>query len=218
LNWFETHSVTGDSYSNLYFINSSTGFLSAKGILKTTDGGATWFQKMLWLLFFISLFPSASTGFAYAVFRFFQNRLGENWGELSSTDYSFFDMYFLNDNTGFLIGDQGMILKTTNGGGNFVIGIEPGSNFVPHTFELFQNYPNPFNPVTSIGYQIPEPGQVKIVIFDVLGRELQTLVNEFKPAGRYDVHWDAAMFSSGVYFYKISAGDFTRSRKLILIK
>lgn len=89
---------------------------------------------------------------------------------------------------------------------------------VPARYELMQNYPNPFNPVTSIKYQLPKGGFVKLVIFDALGRVVNTLVNENKAAGVYEASFDASRMSSGVYFYKIEAGDFSDVKKMMLIK
>ena len=85
-------------------------------------------------------------------------------------------------------------------------------------FILSQNYPNPFNPSTTIRYQIPIMSFVTIKIYDVLGREIETLVNNFKDAGRYEVELNASTLPSGVYFYRIQAGDFIQTKKMILLK
>jgi photosystem II stability/assembly factor-like uncharacterized protein len=89
---------------------------------------------------------------------------------------------------------------------------------IPHQFELFNNYPNPFNPVTKIIYKIPETGKIKLSIFDILGNEIAVLVNEEKGAGEYQVEWNASGFSSGVYFYRLTAGEFSSAKKLLLMK
>lgn len=88
----------------------------------------------------------------------------------------------------------------------------------PENFYLFHNYPNPFNPSTVIRYQIPEAGLVSLKVYDLLGREVASLVDEIKPAGSYEVKFDASELSSGVYFYRLQSGDFISARKLILIK
>ncbi|MBX7042954.1 MAG: T9SS type A sorting domain-containing protein [Ignavibacteria bacterium] len=92
------------------------------------------------------------------------------------------------------------------------------SGMIPMTYELSQNYPNPFNPVTTIKYQIPNDVVVKIVVYDVLGKEVKYLVNEFQPAGSYEVMLDAGSLSSGVYFYRMTAGGFEDLKKLIVLK
>ncbi|MCL4279679.1 MAG: T9SS type A sorting domain-containing protein [Ignavibacteriaceae bacterium] len=94
-----------------------------------------------------------------------------------------------------------------------------------YDFSLEQNYPNPFNPSTKIKYSIPsvalsgvEGSLVTLKVFDVLGNEVTTLVNEEKPSGEYEVVFDAAGLSSGIYFYKLQVGSFTETKKLVLIR
>jgi hypothetical protein len=88
----------------------------------------------------------------------------------------------------------------------------------PDEFQLEQCYPNPFNPSTNIKYSIKENSMVSIKIYDILGREMKTLVNKSHPAGIYNIKFDAAELAVGIYIYKIQAGDFTASRKMNLIK
>ncbi|MCI0449332.1 MAG: T9SS type A sorting domain-containing protein [Chlorobi bacterium] len=89
---------------------------------------------------------------------------------------------------------------------------------VPFSFKLYQNYPNPFNPVSRIKYDIPKHSLVKIVIYDLLGREVKTLINELKEPGFYEASFDGANLASGVYIYRIQAGTFVDSKKMVLIK
>jgi len=93
-----------------------------------------------------------------------------------------------------------------------------GNNQLPVKFTLNQNYPNPFNPATSIKYEIPQNGFVTLKIFNVLGMEISTLVNETKRQGTHEVTWSASDFPSGVYFYELSAGEFKQRKKMMLIK
>ena len=88
----------------------------------------------------------------------------------------------------------------------------------PIEFSLFQNYPNPFNPITNIGFRITNFGFVSLKVYDVLGNEVATLVDEEKPAGIYEVAWNAENLSSGVYFYQLKAGNFTATKKLLLLR
>jgi hypothetical protein len=101
---------------------------------------------------------------------------------------------------------------------NPTISVRNISQEVPKSLSLSQNYPNPFNPTTNIRFDIPTTSNVKLVIYDMLGREVTTLVNEKLNAGTYQADWDASNYTSGVYFYKLSAGDFVQSRKMMLIK
>ena len=89
---------------------------------------------------------------------------------------------------------------------------------VPSNFSLSQNYPNPFNPSTRISYSIAGLSKVSLKVYDILGREIITLVNEEKPAGKYEVNLNASSLASGVYFYQLKAGDFVQSKKMILVK
>ena len=89
---------------------------------------------------------------------------------------------------------------------------------VPLTFTLEQNYPNPFNPRTKISWQSPVGSWQTLKVYDVLGNEFLTLVNEFKSVGRYEVEFNANALPSGVYFYQLKAGDFIQTKKMILLK
>jgi len=89
---------------------------------------------------------------------------------------------------------------------------------IPATFELLQNYPNPFNPSTTIEFDLPSAAHVRLRVFDLLGREVASLVNEELSAGRHQAQWNASKMSSGVYFYQMEAGPFVAVRKLVLLK
>jgi hypothetical protein len=99
-----------------------------------------------------------------------------------------------------------------------IIGIKNISSEIPREFTLSQNYPNPFNPSTKFKVQISKSSDVKIVIFDVTGKELETLVNEQLKPGTYEIDFNGSRFSSGVYFYKLIAGDYIETRKMMLVK
>ncbi len=99
---------------------------------------------------------------------------------------------------------------------NIVGGIQ--KNTVPDHYALNQNFPNPFNPSTKISFALPEAQNVKLVVHDIMGREVATLVNERRTAGTHQVEFDASSLASGVYFYKIEAGSFTETKKMLLVK
>ncbi|MCZ7615371.1 MAG: T9SS type A sorting domain-containing protein [Ignavibacteriaceae bacterium] len=85
-------------------------------------------------------------------------------------------------------------------------------------YELAQNFPNPFNPTTKIKYQLPEPVFVTIKVYDVLGNEIETLVNEERDAGSYKIDFNGLELTSGIYYYRITAGNFSQTKKMILLK
>ena len=98
------------------------------------------------------------------------------------------------------------------------LGIDNSKSTLPQMYYLSQNYPNPFNPSTMINYEIPKSSFVTLKVYDILGREIATLINEEKPTGSYKITFNASKYSSGVYFYKLSAGNYTQVKKMVLIK
>jgi hypothetical protein len=102
-----------------------------------------------------------------------------------------------------------IVIRTTSGIGN---------NNTPVTFNLSQNYPNPFNPLTRIKYDVAKTSLVKLTVYDILGNQVNTLVNQRQEAGNYSVDFDGSELSSGTYIYKIEAGDFSSVKRMLLIK
>jgi len=101
---------------------------------------------------------------------------------------------------------------------DFTTSIDVQSNAIPKNFEIYQNYPNPFNPATTIGFSIPQTEFVTLKIYNILGEEVATLVNKRQAAGSYNVLFDASQLSSGIYFYKIIAGRYTKVMKMMQMK
>ncbi len=129
-----------------------------------------------------------------------------------------FDAVFPNPSSGWAVGCRGrnctgIILKYNSA----IIGIPP-NNPVPEKFSLSQNYPNPFNPATSIKFQLPKQEFVSLKVYDLLGKLVATLINEYKNAGYYEVKFDASNFASGLYIYRIEAGVFTDTKKMVALK
>jgi hypothetical protein len=115
----------------------------------------------------------------------------------------------------WVAGEGFTILK---GNTEIVFNIDEDKNGFIKEFELQQNYPNPFNPTTNIQYAISSRQFVKLTVYDLLGREIETLVNEEKTAGTYEVTWYAGGLPSGVYFYQLRAGEFIETKKMLLLK
>lgn len=154
---------------------------------------------------------------------------GENWiPQYYDIDEFISDICFLDKYLGWAVGKNGTILKTINGGGFFSTNIEINNN-EDLKFSLSPNYPNPFNPVTKIKYQIPisppllkgeseAGGFITLKVYDLLGREVATLVNDEKLTGEYEVEFDGTNLPSGIYFYQLKAGSFVETRKMVFMK
>jgi hypothetical protein len=104
-------------------------------------------------------------------------------------------------------------INTTNGVGDI-----EGKTQLPSHYALSQNYPNPFNPSTTIKFELPKASQVNLTVFDILGREVSVLVNERREAGVHEVKFDGSKLASGVYVYRLQAGGFVQSKRLVLLK
>jgi hypothetical protein len=116
---------------------------------------------------------------------------------------------------GWLVGENGLVWKTETGG---ITGINKNAATERPDFILNQNYPNPFNSFTTISFLLPQSKFVELEIFDILGRKITVLVNGIKSAGKHKVEFNGNNLSSGIYFYRLKAGNFIETKKLILIK
>ena len=130
--------------------------------------------------------------------------------QLSVTNIMGFDFPNPPDSSQWYMDDYKLVRIDTT------VGIKDFS--VPTEYILYQNFPNPYNPTTTIKYQIPELSFVTLKVYDVLGNEIATLINEEKPIGSYEVEFDGRGLSSGIYFYKLQAGSFVETKKMILLK
>jgi hypothetical protein len=135
-----------------------------------------------------------------------------NGNSNSPKSYSFKDEYVS-------VGKYSYRLKQIDNDGQFEYSKTLEVTFLkPTEFQLDQNYPNPFNPVTTIRFNLPESGNVKLTLFNLLGQELKTIVNDFGESGEHTVNVDGSDLNSGVYLYKIESGSYTKTRKMTLIK
>jgi len=147
-------------------------------------------------------------------------------GVLISTDagtsYNYMNENLGNHNVHCLaIDNDGRLLAGTDNGiymYDFPVNIDEADNSLPRNPSLYPSYPNPFNAATTIKYDLPISSEIRLDIYDILGRKVQTLVNSTQPAGEYSVIWNADGFLSGVYFYKLTSGRFEQSEKMILLK
>jgi len=227
-NWSLIPNTTA-GYS-IHFFNSNTGYylgLAGNSVLnKTTDGGNNWAFSVIGPSGMISMFfVNQNKGWVCGNYGSGKIKLttnsGLNWSQQSvDIGTNLYSIYFINESEGWACGDYGTIVHTTTGG----IGINKISNEIPNDFNLYQNYPNPFNPLTKVKFEIPAVEMnrrvvsTRLTIYDILGREISTLVNENLYPGVYEVEFDGTRYSSGVYFYRLSAMEFVMSRKMILLK
>lgn len=220
-NWVQKNSSTTQSLKSVDFINNTNGFAVGWNgtIVKTTDGGENWSNlnlgtsETLWKIKFINQNIGYIIG--YNGFIYYTNDSGDNWHlQNSTTDESLNDIYFVDDTTGYIIGNSGTLLKTINGG---IVGIEKITE-PPNRFFLYHNFPNPFNPITKIRFEIPNSTYAKLSVYDLLGREVTVLVNEYLGSGIYETEFDASGISSGIYFYTLKADNYLETKKLVLIK
>ncbi|MCX6149286.1 MAG: YCF48-related protein [Ignavibacteriales bacterium] len=145
---------------------------------------------------------------------------GGSWTkEIVPTTKNINAIYFFNESRGFGVGDSGLILYKAK---DVAAQIENHVEQLPNQFILFQNFPNPFNPTTKISFWNSKFGFVSLKVYDILGNEVATLVNEEIPlsgiAGNYEVEFNGGNLSSGIYFYQLKAGNFSQTKKLILMK
>lgn len=138
---------------------------------------------------------------------------GNTWQLVVQHDSAaIYDAVFADSNHGWAVGYNGKIYRFNTD----IIGIK--NNNIVSSYSLGQNYPNPFNPSTKIIYEMPSPGFVKLSIYDVLGREVAVLINENQQSGKHEAVWNASAYSSGIYFYKLSSGNYSETKKMVLLK
>jgi len=196
-------------------------------LLKTNDGGATWneqenFPYLVNELFFRDHLKGWAVGFDTNQDGMIlaTNNKGESWFlQADQLPAPLNAIHFVGD-YGWAVGDFGLILKTEDGGANWIDDNDQSVHTA--TFRLDQNYPNPFNPKTIINYELPITNEIELSIYNLLGQKVATLVSEKQPAGKYQVEWDASGFASGIYVYRLNAmgraQNMVQTRKLVLLR
>ncbi len=211
-------------YKRLFMFGEGKGWvIGSTGISRTTDGGATWVEQKSGNFIDAHFFDNKHgwiLGSPKSIF--FTNNGGETWSDFNmpevSGNYLFLD--FIDPQQGWIYCSNGRFLKTTNGGLTFIEEdevVEHELNQV-NSYMLSQNYPNPFNPETTIRYSIPEKSRVVIKVFDVLGKEIKTVVDNELAEGAHQVKFNAGGLPSGVYFYRITAGKYSETKKMLITK
>lgn len=240
LNW---NTVPGENgFLNMNFIDSLNGWKARGDIKKTTDGGLNWQAQTLppvGGIILISSIRSFSTlnkdsiwgvgseaFFSPGKFRgliYKTTNEGETWGyQLPDTSIQISKYHyikFINILNGWSYHTSSGVHTVTGGGDTTIyMGINLLTNKIPSGFKLYQNYPNPFNPITKIRFELPKSSNVKFIIYDILGKEVATLVNKKLSSGSYEVDWDGTGNTSGVYFYRLVTEEYSETKKMLLIK
>ncbi|HCN37216.1 MAG TPA: hypothetical protein DIS94_05835 [Bacteroidetes bacterium] len=243
LSWVYTNFSIPIGFHDINFLNENTGFIvgqvnSGDGgkIFKSTNGGNSWMEKFYAEEPFYSIkFQNETTGFATAGrgsiyktinggetwFRVFRNGLLGEQG-LVNHNIMYRDVAFRTSSEIYFTGSYGNVLISDNGGS---VNVNQISSALPEGYELQQNYPNPFNPETKIRYNLKTQGDVSLKVFDMMGREVKSLVNRQQTAGSYEVSFNGAGLSSGVYFYRITVTPensnsfvYIDTKKMLLVK
>jgi photosystem II stability/assembly factor-like uncharacterized protein len=222
--WFQqvdTTIVWGLNDVSLVNANLCVAVGDSGRILRTTNGGASWDSQTsgtssnLYGVHFADSLRVTIVGAGGLILR--STNAAATWTtQQSGTTTTLRGVCFVGANNGWAVEDSGAILHTTNGGLTFVGG-EPSSK-VPTEFSLEQNYPNPFNPSTNFRYALPHTSFVTLTVYNTLGQQVARLVNEQQQAGYHDIVFRGDGLASSVYFYRIQAGDFVRTRKLVLLR
>jgi len=212
-------STSYNPFRNLFFTDELTGYAQRGSLIKSTNAGINWTATDNLITsgtsdnFFVNKDTGWCTGGSGKIIR--TDNGGMNWTfQTTNTANHLSSVYFADEFTGWAVGSNGTVIKTVTGG---LTSVSQSTVFV-NSFLLIQNYPNPFNPVTHLEFGISNLGFVTLKIYNALGQVVSTLVNESRPAGYYNVEFDGSDLPSGIYFYKLEAGDLTETKRMILLK
>jgi len=206
--------------------------ITGVGVIRTSDGGLSWDYKPVNISGVTTDLAFRNDREAWATISSLKSFMysldsGRTWTQKVISDSLVVnDICFTDSSHGFAVGNKGAILKYKP---SKITDVIQKGEIKPVTFSLQQNYPNPFNPSSKIKYKIPssfpllnkegnEGWLIKLKVYDVLGNEIATLVNEEQSAGNYEVEFNAGKFPGGVYFYRLQADDYTKTMKMLLLK
>jgi photosystem II stability/assembly factor-like uncharacterized protein len=216
--WDSISTGNDDCYA-IWFADPAHGIMgTGNGIAYSTDAGATWSAVSLGMEVY-GVTWTISSGFWAAGGKTVTRSTdgGVTWKTSLSTSFYIQHLSFTEDGGalyGLAGGDSGKV-AIYNG---LLDGAPDSKAGRPTDYRVFQNYPNPFNPSTTIRYDLPHASRVSLKVYNTLGQEVATLVNDTKAAGVYTVQFDAGRLASGVYFYRLQAGNFVETKKLVVLR
>ncbi|MBS1513819.1 MAG: T9SS type A sorting domain-containing protein [Bacteroidetes bacterium] len=197
-------------------LSSTSAFPYKYYILTSTDNGVNWDSVRIFSYAYDMDFVNKNTGWICGAGIKKTTNGGFNWtAQIDSGTYYFTKIFMRDSLNGLAFASGNRIFITATGG---VMDVRQSSNEFANSFSLSQNYPNPFNPATVISYRLPVAGSVSLIVYDALGNEVETLVNEKQNSGSYSVDFNAASLPSGIYFYKLVTEKFSETRKMVLVK
>jgi photosystem II stability/assembly factor-like uncharacterized protein len=221
LNWSVQATGTSTVLYSVHFINSSQGYTCGGGgtILSTTNGGTNWTPMTTGTTNYLYSihFGSAANGVCIGEHGIRLRTLngGATWvNQPELSDMELGDCFMPTALNAYVCGPVGYIANF----GGIITATELVSTVIPTGFSLSQNYPNPFNPSTTIKFDIPHSSYVELVVYNSIGEKVRTIVNNELEAGTYTHNFSAADIASGIYFYKLRAGDFMQTKKMVLVK
>jgi hypothetical protein len=223
--WVQKNS--GLTNTNVTALISTNGLLvagtaqgSVGGVYISSDNGVNWTlsQSITWVTSLITIGSNIFVGsYGDGVWR--STNLGNSWSQINDgLGSGAYYVLSLGADNQYIFAGTGASSIWRRPLSQVVTDTEEETNLQPKEFSLNQNYPNPFNPSTSIQYQVSSTLNVSLKVYDVLGNEVASLVSEEKPAGTYEVKFSAAELSSGMYFYRLQAGNFVETKKMLLLK
>ncbi len=225
LSWYIVYSSSSSfQYKTLKFFTENRGWTWISNlILETTDSGFSWNvlnTNPTFIYKKLEMFNESTGWIGGSDYIVKTTNAGVNWFlQLQENGINVNSIFIKDENNVWFTGSNNRIYKTTNGGG-IISAINQINSETPNNFSLSQNYPNPFNPSTKINYEVKSSGFVSLKVFDLLGKEVASLVNEKQNAGSYAVVFNSSEFNlpSGIYFYTLNAGEFKETRKMVLVK
>jgi len=231
ISWFQQNSLTTSWLYKVFFTNQNCGYISGENgiILKTTDGGGDPFITPVELVSFtgkqyekgIKLEWETATelnNLSFIIQRSNDGTSFYNIGNIKGNGTSTIrHQYQFNDEL-LLTGTYYYRLRQTDFDGSAAMSDIIKVSFYPNKNDLIQNYPNPFNPQTKISYILASASKVTVKIFNILGKEIKILVDKYEEGGIHEIYFDGSDLSSGIYFYQLIAGDYSSTKKMLLLK